>query len=425
MAHISGKGVKRKYEEQEEVYHACQRKYIIDMSMGKLRTSASRRSEPCLRRSVLILNTLKHIESELAQEGVDTHQSTEAARNEIPEMNMTQLTLDPLPDVSTFICPLPALSPNPFSSETSAEGNSSNYFALVDSAVIDLLPCKPQMGCQDQVLSQASLEHYSALLPSAAFSSPTSYNTTSLLPQASSLCPSSPVLDALPPSVCCNSLSSNPEVEPAKGCGNGDPNNNLTEQGPYSVSSSAFEEECLNEEEVLEFLHSLQETSDSVPPLSTPPTPASQSSASVLNAQCSTYCRSDSSLDDLDSIMQILVGMWKESCCGSRNLFWGWDWTKHWESLTVKVWCYLLKSKYGCPTWILLKYRQQELWNRCDCKHFAWFQRLCNSHGRHNLLLRIDLLKSDSVFVIQRAVFMGIWLLLWFVWQCNKWPSHG
>ena len=32
-------------------------------------------------------------------------------------------------------------------------------------------------------------------------------------------------------------------------------------------------------------------------------------STSVMNTQCSSYCRSDSVLDDADRLMQILVGM--------------------------------------------------------------------------------------------------------------------
>jgi len=68
-------GVKRKHEEVENdganSYHD-QRQSILNISMVKLRTPAPtpRRGDTSLRRSVLIFNTLRHIETELQHEGV-------------------------------------------------------------------------------------------------------------------------------------------------------------------------------------------------------------------------------------------------------------------------------------------------------------------------------------------------------------------
>lgn len=312
------KGVKRKYEEEDEEHHAWHRKSILDMSMSKLRSNSSRRHEPCLRRSVLILNTLKHIESELAQEGVHSHQSSEEAMNEIPEMSMTQLTqltLDPLPDMSSFILPLP-VSPVPMSVEVAhGEESDNDYLSLADSGVVDLLPCRPVMASQDQTLSQSSSLYCSVPSPNPAsspFSSSFIYASAAADSRAMSPLSASAydctAMDIMPslPLFMPNGFSPNPILELPKVYEAGDSNNNSATQGPYSVCSSSFGEDCLSEAEVIEFLHSLQEASDTTTPSCSSP---ASSSASVMNAQCSTFCRSDSAVDELDSIMQVLVGM--------------------------------------------------------------------------------------------------------------------
>ncbi|KAL8610921.1 hypothetical protein ACOMHN_042539 [Nucella lapillus] len=317
------KGVKRKYANEEEEQHAWQRRSILDMSMSKLRSNSSRRHEPCLRRSVLILNTLKHIESELAQEGVHSHQSSEAAMNEIPEMSMTQLTLDPLPDMSSFILPLP-MSPVPMSVEVSqGEESGNDYLSLANSGVVDLLPCRPVMASQDQTLAQSSALYCSMPSPSPAsapFSTPSFiYSSAAVDSRAMSPLPASTyngtAMDIMPslPLFTPNGLPPQPVPELPKVYEAGDSNNNnnniFATQGPYSMcsSSNSFGEDGLSEAEVIEFLHSLQEASEAATPSNS--SPASSSSASVMNGQCSTFCRSDSALDELDSIMQVLVGI--------------------------------------------------------------------------------------------------------------------
>ncbi|XP_076464636.1 uncharacterized protein LOC143296523 [Babylonia areolata] len=313
------KGVKRKREEEDDELHAWQRKSILDLSMGKLRpdnNQNTRRLEPCLRRSVLILNTLKHIESELAREGVHSHQSSEAAMNEIPEMSMAQLMLDPLPDMSSFVLPLP-VSPVPMSVDASQGGESENgdYLSLADSGIVNLLPCRSVMASQDQALSQTSSSLYGSVQSQNPAMSPLSdspffYSSEALDSRALSVpAYDGAAIDMMPslPDFTPNSLLPNPVLELPKMYEVGDSNNNsATTSGPYNTSSSSLGGEVLSEAEVIEFLHSLQEASDTT---STSALPASSSSASVLNAQCSTFCRQDSMLDELDSIMQVLVGI--------------------------------------------------------------------------------------------------------------------
>lgn len=62
---------KRKLDDVElnEVKPGNQRQSVLDISVGKLHYKTVKRVEPPLLRSVLILNTLKHIETELLKEG--------------------------------------------------------------------------------------------------------------------------------------------------------------------------------------------------------------------------------------------------------------------------------------------------------------------------------------------------------------------
>ena len=88
-------GVKRKIEDLEEKNVGGQRQSILDISMFKLQTHPERKVEPPLLRSVLILNTLKHIENELHKEGVPSELSEAAT---ITLNDSSDLTMDVLPD---------------------------------------------------------------------------------------------------------------------------------------------------------------------------------------------------------------------------------------------------------------------------------------------------------------------------------------
>ena len=64
-------GMKRKLDDIEpnEGKPGNQRQSVLDISVGKLHNKTAKKVEPPLLRSVLILNTLKHIETELLKEG--------------------------------------------------------------------------------------------------------------------------------------------------------------------------------------------------------------------------------------------------------------------------------------------------------------------------------------------------------------------
>lgn len=92
-----GQGIKRKLEDFES--DRCprnQRQSILDISVGKLHVKTIKKVEPPLLRSVLILNTLKHIESELLKEGVQSPTNTSAFT--IPEVDPNSTVIDFLPE---------------------------------------------------------------------------------------------------------------------------------------------------------------------------------------------------------------------------------------------------------------------------------------------------------------------------------------
>ena len=89
-------GMKRKLEDIDltETKTGNQRQSILDISVGKLHYKNVKRVEPPLLRSVLILNTLKHIETELLKEG--SHVSNSSSFT-LPKGDMKSDTIDMLP----------------------------------------------------------------------------------------------------------------------------------------------------------------------------------------------------------------------------------------------------------------------------------------------------------------------------------------
>ena len=89
-------GMKRKLDEVDltEAKTGNQRQSILDISVGKLHYKTVKRVEPPLLRSVLILNTLKHIETELLKEG--SHISNSSSFT-LPKVDMKSDTIDILP----------------------------------------------------------------------------------------------------------------------------------------------------------------------------------------------------------------------------------------------------------------------------------------------------------------------------------------
>ena len=99
--------MKRKLEELEidgsEVNYTRQRQSILDISMCKLKQPLAKRVEPSLRRSVLIFNTLKHIEKELRVEGV----GVAAPSKLLPSIeDNSDITLDQPPSVDMLPPPM-------------------------------------------------------------------------------------------------------------------------------------------------------------------------------------------------------------------------------------------------------------------------------------------------------------------------------
>lgn len=111
-------GVKRKLEDLETLENEAfggQRQSILNISMFKLQSHPPRRVEPSLLRSVLILNTLKHIECELQKEGVVCGDLSETA----------SLTLNDNSDVSMDI--LPEMETGELYDEELSHSNNEHY----------------------------------------------------------------------------------------------------------------------------------------------------------------------------------------------------------------------------------------------------------------------------------------------------------
>lgn len=113
--------IKRKFEEVEDPRMTPfmeEPQSILNMSMCKLRMPPIRR-EPSLRRSVLIFNTLRHIERELKRQGVTLPQAPSPGLWQPEDMAMD--TLDPppgaeVPPVPPVAEPPPPMTPLPPSS---------------------------------------------------------------------------------------------------------------------------------------------------------------------------------------------------------------------------------------------------------------------------------------------------------------------
>ena len=92
-------------------------------------------------------------------------------------------------------------------------------------------------------------------------------------------------------------------VSPSTSCTNMD-QDSFSRTVSFSADT-AFSHPIMSVDDIV---HSLQEPSLSETLLGVS-VAGSITSGSVINTQCSTYCRTDSALDDIDSIMQLLVGI--------------------------------------------------------------------------------------------------------------------
>ncbi|KAJ8356295.1 hypothetical protein SKAU_G00190890 [Synaphobranchus kaupii] len=105
--YMLGRGVKRKRSESEEAGpESCaqERQLILDLCLSKLQ-SCYAQAEPSLRRSVLLANTLRHIQDQMRREGVDPPAAPAASPPRAPPTprHAPQLPpADPSPEGTAF-----------------------------------------------------------------------------------------------------------------------------------------------------------------------------------------------------------------------------------------------------------------------------------------------------------------------------------
>ncbi|XP_052768347.1 uncharacterized protein LOC128208790 [Mya arenaria] len=233
-----GQGIKRKMDVLEiDKLPQNQRQCIVDISVTKLQVNKSERKvEPSLLRSVLILNTLKHIETELKKEGLCPNSNTSAM--DIPEVNPNSTAIDFLPEV-------------PSNSKPADVPVVAEQFGPLPS--IDTFVGNRAVQAQDRTEN-----------------SPFSIVTEAAL---TTIYPSSLRMEEV-----FNDLDFN--------------------IADYDVFSAVGTNKLtpLSAEEVI---HSCP---------SSPPAFATDTFTTLANASLSPYCKSDSAFEDLENIMQILVG---------------------------------------------------------------------------------------------------------------------
>ncbi|XP_035280158.1 SERTA domain-containing protein 2-like [Anguilla anguilla] len=140
--YLVGRGVKRKRSESEEEEagpeagragpepwgaesHAQERQLILDLCLSKLQSCYSQ-AEPSLRRSVLLANTLRHIQDQMRREGVDPPATPASSPPRAPPTPRHAPQLPPAEPEG------PAYSSS-FSSSSSSSSSSLSSSSSVDS----------------------------------------------------------------------------------------------------------------------------------------------------------------------------------------------------------------------------------------------------------------------------------------------------
>ena len=235
-----GQGVKRKLEDIElEKSPGNQRQSILDISVGKLQTKNVKRVEPPLLRSVLILNTLKHIESELLKEGMQS--PTTCSTFSIPEVDPNSTVIDFLPEQDD----------HPGMEISTSQPSQTGPLPSIDTFV------GPKLSYPEVKMLETINEK--SPIASVTEASLTLYQSSSLQMEE--------ILNDFDFSVC--------------------------DYDMFSSLSNGMKLTPLSAEEVL---HSFPN----------PNTTCAESYANLVNAPL-TFCKGES-FDDLDNIMQILVG---------------------------------------------------------------------------------------------------------------------
>lgn len=236
-----GQGVKRKLDDLElDKSPSSQRQSILNISVGKLQVKSIKRVEPPLLRSVLILNTLKHIETELLKEGVQSPTNTSAFT--IPEVDPNSTIIDFPPEQQHS----PKLS-------ESCVGEQSGPLPSIDTFV------GARASAMEETIKSTS--------DSSTFASVTEASLATIYPSPFRM---EEVLSELDFTMCDTDMFS-----AVSG------NNKLT---PLSAE---------------EVLHSCPNSGSNF---------CNESYTTLSNATLSPFCKSETAFDDLDNIMQILVG---------------------------------------------------------------------------------------------------------------------
>ena len=232
-----GQGVKRKLDDLELDKTVCQRQSILNISVGKLQVRSMKRVEPPLLRSVLILNTLKHIETELLREGVQSPTNTSAFT--IPEVDPN----------STIIDFHPEQQQSPKGAEDA--GDQTGPLPSIDTFVGARVTTEENIKMSTELSTFASLTEASLA---------TIYQSPLRMEE---------VLSELDFTMC--------------------------DYDMFSAVSGANKLTPLSAEEVL---HSCPNSSSNF----------NETYTTLTNATLSPFCKSETAFDDLDNIMQILVG---------------------------------------------------------------------------------------------------------------------
>jgi len=238
MAEFSiSQGTKRKMDSLDmDRSPQSQRQCIVDISVTKLQMNKNERKvEPSLLRSVLILNTLKHIETELRKEGLSANSNTSAM--DIPEVNPNSTAIDFLPEHQEL---------KPMEENVSSE----------------------QLG---------PLPSIDTFVGNRSFSVAEKMDVTMF----------SPITEV-------SLTTTNPSVVRMEEVFN-DFDFNIADYDVFSAVS-CNKLTPLSAEEVI---HSCP---------SSPPAFSTDSFTTLTNASLSPFCKSESAFEDLDNIMQILVG---------------------------------------------------------------------------------------------------------------------
>ena len=177
------------------MHYPGQRQCVLNMSVCKLHKTPQRRIEPSLRRSVLIFNTLRYIENELKMEGYNVTQSA-MSDGLIPVLDTPthELDLDTLPTTPDHpMCPPQRTSRTPSPVALGDYNSCLNVNNHVDMAAMDYCV---DGGTSLEVSMESSME--SSIEPCSISSSSCSMMSALSSPPS---CDATPILSAI--TSCC------------------------------------------------------------------------------------------------------------------------------------------------------------------------------------------------------------------------------